>query len=60
MPKKPCDSVEPEALRSDTKKLSGKCADRTNCYIGHETPKERAERRFHWAAPTLINTPPTR
>jgi hypothetical protein len=43
MPKKDCKDVEPKPPRSDTKELSGKCADRTNCDIGPETPKERAD-----------------
>jgi hypothetical protein len=43
MPKKYCKDVTPEPPRSDTKKLSGKCADRTNCDIGPQTPKERAD-----------------
>lgn len=43
MPKEKCKDVTPESPRPDTKELSGKCADRTNCDIGPQEPDERAD-----------------
>lgn len=43
MPKKYCKDTKPEPPRPDTKKPPDDCADRTNCDIGPQTPKQRAD-----------------
>jgi hypothetical protein len=43
MSKDQCKGVTPEPPRPDTKELSDKCADRTNCDIGPQEPDERAD-----------------
>jgi membrane-associated phospholipid phosphatase len=43
MSKESCKGVKPEQPRPDTKELTGKCADRTNCDIGPQEPDERAD-----------------
>lgn len=43
MSKESCQGVTPEPPRSDTKELTGKCRERTNCDIGPQEPDDRAD-----------------